>query len=337
MLPELDSKQMAPGVYPKMPRAEYDAIQALSNSGMKDLAISDLRHWYHWINPAPKPEVEEETAAQRMGSALHCAVLEPEEEFNARYVRALDAADCLDTVGEIRQWVVDRGGKCTGTRKEEVIASALAHMANIGEYVPILAEEQKRFFAQHEGKTILNPEEWTRLAGMAVALANEPALKPILKSGEPEVSIVARDPGTGVLLKARLDWMAPGITLDLKSFTQQRGKSIDKSVYDAIYYERYWVQGYFYDYVRRLATGEKSDFVLAFVESDQPHETRMRHLLPKADGEATLYWESARIEVRSLIRRYADCLAKYGTEPWRDPQGIEPLTDNDVRQFAFAA
>lgn len=321
--------------------AEHHAIRALSNSGIRDLAVSPLRYWYQNINPAPVVE-EEESKALRMGSALHCAVLESEETFESRYARELDPSDwpvCLDTIAEIREWITSQGHKPKGTRKDEVIGQALEIMkSGLVEEVPILQVEQRRHFALHEGKTVLKTDEWERIAGMTRAMAEEPALWPILAKGKSEVSIVAQDPETGVLLKARLDWMAPAVTLDLKTFTQKRGVSIDKSIGDAIYYERYWVQAYFYDYVRRLATGEghdRIDFVLAFVESDQPHETRIKSLLPKIGGNVNLYWESARVEVQSRIRQYADFLAKYGDKPWREPQKIQNLTDEDVKQFAY--
>lgn len=318
---------------------EHHAIRALSNSGMKDLSVSPLRYWYRWINPAPKPE-DEETASQRMGSALHCAVLESEEVFESRYVRAIDPSDwpvCLDTIQDIRGWITDKGHKPKGTRKDEVIAQAQSIMKELGEEVPILQVEQALFTASNEGKTVMHPDEWERLAGMAQALSEESALKPILRNGRPEVSMVARDPETGVLLKARLDWLSPRHTLDLKTFTCKRGASVDKSIHDAIYYEGYYRQAYFYDMVRRLATGEdrSADFVFGFVESDQPHETRLKMLTPKRGGSLNLYWETARQEIRSMIRLYADCLAKYGDEPWRSKQDISTLADEDIKQLSY--
>lgn len=320
--------------------AEQHEIRALSNSGMKDLAVSPLRFWYHHINPAPKVE-EEETAALRMGSALHCAVLESPEAFDSRYACALDVSSypvCLDTVQEIRGWVTDHGERPKGTRKSEVIAQALDLMKRLGESVPILDVEKARFMAANEGKTILHPDEWGRLAGMARALIEEPALAPILKHGKPEQTLVAKDPETGVLLKARLDWMAPRTTLDLKTFTVKRGGSIDKAIHDALYYEGHHRQIVFYDHVRRLVTGEKLgdfDSVIAYVESDQPHEVRLKRLLPKRGGSLNLYWEVARQEVQAYIRKYAECLNKYGDNPWRDDREIEVLADEDVRQIAY--
>ena len=317
---------------------EHHAIRALSNSGMKDLAVSPLRYWYLHLNPEPKPE-EEETAALRIGSALHCAVLESAETFDSRYVREIVPEDwpvCLATVGDIKSWVGDKGGKTSGVRKEDVIKSALEYMAKIGEFVPILEEEKKRFFAQNQGKTVLKVDEWERVAGMAKALTDEPALRRILDEGKPEVSMVAQDPDTGVLLKARLDWMNPSpVILDLKSFTARRGVSIDKSVADAIFYERYYIQGFVYAYVHKLVTGKTADFVIAFVESDPPHETRIKLLQPKRGSEPNLYWLQAQLEVRARIRQYAEYMERFGDAPWRDQQGVESLVDDDIRQLSW--
>jgi len=172
---------------------------------------------------------------------------------------------------------------------------------------------------------------------MAQALTEEPALRSVLANGKGEVSMTARDPETGVLLKARLDWMAPDVTLDLKTFTVKRDGSVDKSICDAIYYEGYHRQAYFYSFVRSLVTGETpKDFLFSFVESDQPHETRIKRLTSKRGGSLNLYWEMARQECRKLIRLYADCLAQYGDDPWRDKQEISTLADEDVRQFSYA-
>jgi hypothetical protein len=318
---------------------QYHSIHALSNSGMKDLMVSPLRYWYRHINPAPKPE-EEESSALRIGSALHCAVLESPEAFDSRYACELDPASwpvCLDTMQELRGWITDKGEKPKGTRKDEVIEQALLLMKNLGESVPILQVEESRFYAANQGKTILRLDEWERLAGMAQALSEEDALRPILAHGKPEVAIVARDPETGILLKAKLDWVSPKATLDLKTFSLKRGASIDKAIFDAIWYEGYYRQAYFYHMVRKLALGEDCDFVEAFVESDQPHETRIKRMLPKRGGSLNMYWETARQEVRGLIRIYADCQKKYGDNPWREKQDICTLADEQIKQLAWAS
>jgi hypothetical protein len=323
-----------------IPASEYFAIPALSNSGMKSLHVSPLRYWCDFINP-DREQSAEETAAMRIGSALHCAALEKDAEFDRRYACDVDPSTwpvCLDTISDLREWITGKGEKPKGTRMDEVVAQALALMQQRGEYVPILAEEKRRHFATNVGKTILSPAEWERVVGMTAVLRAEPALEPILAHGNAEVVLMAQDPDTGVWLKAKVDWLSPGYTLDLKTFSQQRGKSIDKSVYDAIFYERYWVQAYFYHYVRCLALSEKTgdfDTVFAFVESSAPHEVRLKAFRPTFAGQPMPYWQQARIEVKWRIRQYADYLQKYGSEPWLDQQSIEPITDEDIKQFAF--
>jgi hypothetical protein len=330
--------QIKSGIYYDMPAEEYHAAPGLSQSGMKHLAISPLRYWHKCLNPQREPE--EETVAQRVGSALHCAALESDEVFERRYACELDKSlwdESLDTMGEIREWIKSKGHTPKGTRKDDAIAQAKAIMEITGERIPIAAEEEKRFYAQNEGKQILSLDEWSRVAGMTQALAAEPQLAKILSEGRAEVSIFATDPDTGVPLKVRLDWMAPAHTVDLKSFTQMRGKSIDKSIGDAIYYERYWVQAYLYHMVRKLAQPDvKFDTVYAFVESEQPHETRLKSFRSTGAGGTNLYWDMARLEVLNMCRLYADCFDRYRLDPWRSNQTVQQLTDDDVKQFSFS-
>lgn len=64
-------------------RQDYDAVAALNYSLAKQLLISPL-HARQYLD-APR----EETKALRIGSAVHCAALEP-ETFNIKYVCGLD-------------------------------------------------------------------------------------------------------------------------------------------------------------------------------------------------------------------------------------------------------
>lgn len=315
---------------------EYFSIRALSNSGMNDLMVSPLRFWHLHVNP--KREEVQETAAMRIGTALHCAVLEGADAFESRYAKALDknaSLGSLVTVADLREWISAVGAKPKGPSKDGLIAQAkeLGEMSGIP--VRIFDEERAAYEEACAGKTILSAEEWDRVDGMCHALRMEPAVQRLLRDGRPEVPMVCEDPETGVLLKCKLDWMGNGVTLDLKSFAQKRGLSIDKSVCDAIWYEGYYRQAYFYEYIRRIVTGEKSKFVLAFVESDPPHETRIKSLQPRSDYESNLYWQRAEAEVRAMIRLYADYLDRFGERPWRNEQTEELLIDADMRQLAY--
>jgi hypothetical protein len=312
------------------PHADYFAAEGLSNSGMKDLAVSPLRYWHLHINPdRPEPR---ETPEMTFGSALHCSVLEP-EEFPKRYARQIDAsdfADCLVTMDDLRSFLGSAGVKPKGTRKADLAAQVL----DICPDAPILDVLQARHEEVNAGKVYLSKEDWARVQNAAAALLDEPAVVELLSEGQPEVSMFATDPETGVLLKSRMDWVSPACTLDMKTFSQQRGRSIDESITKAIWYERYHWQAYFYSMVRSLKEGLRSPtqappFVFAFVESDPPHEVRIRSLQARELGEPCLLWMDAWRWVSKYMRLYAECVERFGEKPWRDPRGVEQLADEE--------
>lgn len=324
----------------RMPFEEYHATPGLSASGLSDLLVSPLRFWHLHINPNREPE--EPTACQQFGTALHTAVLEP-EHFEERYCERFNGEEiegALDTIGDMREWLEARGFKPKGTRKADVIAQVLARDPTIPIIDVLKAEHDQR----HEGKIQFNRDAWYRIGGAAQALRSEPKLYEMLHhpGGEREVSYFATHPETGVLLKARMDWVTPDVTLDLKTFSNSREKPIDKAVTDAIWFEGYYRKGYFYSLVRALeAGGTMKDaqtvppFVLAFVESDPPHEVRIRELHRMDAGSPSMLWERARIEVNQLIQSYAYHQKRYGDRPWKAEQDIETLTDAEFPALAY--
>jgi hypothetical protein len=323
-------------INPSEQAADYFGVKALSYSGMKDLAVSPMRFWYHHINP--ERPAREETAAMRLGSALHCAVLESAEVFDGRYACALDPSKwpiCLDTISEIRQWITDQGEKPKGTKKDDVIAQAAEIMTHRGNHVPILAQEERLFAAANEGKVILPLDDFERVRGMAAALIEQPSFSSLLESGEPERPFLVTDPEFSISLKCKTDWAHPAHTLDIKTFSSTRGHSIGRAICDAIYYEKYYLQAWLYRYIRGIHDGKKKPFIIAFVESDPPHEVRIRRFEAEGAGGANLYWTSARTEARAMMRLYAEYSECFGDAPWLDQQNIEPLEDADLRQFAY--
>jgi len=328
-------RTFAPGIYYDVPATEYHAAPGLSNSGMKDLAISPLRYWHLHINPNRESK---ESDAMDLGTAFHCAVLEP-EKFASSYVRSIAAADyegCLITMDDLREWAKGQGITFTARTKADMVKVIQTFCRNQGvAEPPILDILRQAHTAQHQGKTELSREEWDRVHGMAEALRSEKSIAPILKEGRAEVCVFARDPATGVLLKSRLDWISDATTVDLKSFSQKNGRSIDRSVTAAIAYESYYRQGYFYTLLRSLHGVKKQKSVMAFVESDTPHEVRIKEFTPVALGEANVYWGRAKLEVQSLIKTYAWYQKEFGTAPWRAAQTIEVLRDEELPNLAY--
>ena len=322
-------------------RDEYYSAPGLSYSGMKDLAVSPLRYWYLHVNP-DRP-VQEETPAMAFGSALHCAMLEP-LKFSERYTCEPDwskVEGLLVTVADLRAWLTANGYKPKGTLKADLIDQVQS--ANPGVLIKDVLEA--KLAESRDGMTELSIEDWQRLEGCRDALLQNRWIADVLSNGHAEVPLFAEDPETGVPLKAKLDWVTPVLTLDLKTFAQKRAKSIDETVADAIWYEGYHIQAWWYTMMRALAGGDiglsgpqaaKPSFALAFVESDPPHEVRIRVLRPTTSGQANLYWERARIHCREMIRLYAECWDRFGMDPWIFDQGAVQLMDEDIKQLAFA-
>jgi hypothetical protein len=322
---------ISPGIYYDLSAAEYHAAPGLSHSAMKHLAVSPYRFWHNCVNPEREPI--EPTPAMIFGSALHSATLDDEATFDAQFCCEYAPPEgALDTVPQLRDWhLMATGNKAKGTAKEEVAAQ----VRSISGHPPIVMDEEKRHFVANEGKTILKSYDWQRLTECTQALAREPEFQRLRHGGRNEVSYFVTDPETGVLLKARMDCVTPTHSLDPKTFSS-KGKTIDKAVCDAIYYESYNRQAWLYTYIRHLAGEGSPDWVNVFIESEQPHEVRIKRLSRNdATAHENLYWSTARIETQRLMWLYAECKAKFGDKPWRTDASIETLEDQDIPALAW--
>jgi len=67
--------------------ADYHADPAISASQLKEISRSPFHYWKRYVDPDRSPS--EPTAAMRVGSLAHCAVLEP-DELSKRYQLAPD-------------------------------------------------------------------------------------------------------------------------------------------------------------------------------------------------------------------------------------------------------
>lgn len=345
----------APGVYENLSNAEYHAAPGLSNSDLGAFRVSPLHYWQAKLNPelecadCQKPRREHpvsgfgpagapclfssraETAALRMGSALHVAVLES-DKFLDRYAprpSAADYPDALTTVDEIKKWL---DGNAIPYKKS-ALKPELESLAGASG-APILSRLLADRARADSGKKYLDKSEWHQVCGMATALDREQALKPHTRSGVGEVSVFAVDPDTGILLKCRLDWMAATRNIvDLKSMSL-RGKSVDATVADAIQFDYRW-QPVFYRHVMKLAGLDDFGWIYAFVESDAPYEVRLRSMGMSGERGLNKYWSATETGIREDIRRFADYQREFGAEPWAYHQAIEPVRDSEMGRVIY--
>jgi hypothetical protein len=342
---------MTPGIYENLSNEEYHSAPGLSNSALKTFLVSPLHYWHEKRNPAMEcaicqaprsahPTVtcryfagQAETPALRLGSALHVAVLEP-DKFLDRYAprpSAADWPDALTTVDEMKKWM---DAKAVPYKKSALKPELEAAAAEAG--APILSRLMSDHAKSNAGKKYLDKAEWAQVRGMAKALRREAELKTYLAEGVGEVSILAVDPDTGVLLKCRLDWMAASRTIvDLKSFSA-RGESIDATVSKAIAYQGYYRQAWFYMHVMKLAGITDFGWLYAFVESDAPYEVRLRSMGISGDRGINKYWDATGAEIRGALKKFAEYEADFGPgEPWAYHQAIEPVRDSELSRVVW--
>jgi hypothetical protein len=352
------------GMYFGLPLKDYLAAPGLSHSGTLDLAVSPLQYWHKHVNPRREPGWP--TPAMRLGSAIHCRVLEP-GQYLGRYARALLKADydgrvILDTVDEIKKFAAREGVSLKGCKvKADFVrrlfdAVCLWPEDRLGEVPLIWDRVEELHAANSEGKEILKAQDHDSVEGAARTLLAEPEAAAILQDGHAEVSLFVKEPASGVLLKARLDCVAPYHTADLKSFSLPRkGKAVRDAQCAAMYFERYFSQAVWYSDVRELARARlkagnlpvygKVDgwwlekfaqavrhcFYFLFVESAPPHHLGgFRIERPEKNGPTPDYWDDARAHHAHAIETFREWTDRCGEKPWRDRLHAERLLDCDM-------
>lgn len=195
-----------------MTNEEYHADTThISKSGLDQIAKSPAHYYAKYL--APDRVKEEPTPALLFGTALHMAILEP-DEFNKKYFILDDTAKCLE-IG---------GSKPRSTTKYKDWKT-----------------EQELLFA---GRTELHIDDYTKCIRMQEAARKHPTAKVLLEKGIAEQSIFWTDQETGAPCKMRKDWYSQntGHIVDLKSTEDASPEGFARSVWKY----RYHVQGPLY-------------------------------------------------------------------------------------------
>ena len=220
---------MKPGLYGNLSGEEYHKEPGLSASGLRLLDKSPLHY-----KAAPRADTE----ALRFGTAVHCAVLEP-ERFEREYTRAPEGIDRRTKEGRAA-W--------------------------------------SEFEAASEGKTVLKPEDHKALLGVAEAVHAHPLAGKLLTGGAAEQSLFWNERvyyggrWADILCKCRPDYVKPlldgPVIVDLKTTRDAGAAKFQRSAY--------WDFGYHIQaahYLRgfEAATGETArGFIFVAVEKEPP-------------------------------------------------------------------
>ena len=260
----------AVGLHPDVPMEEYRDWPGASQSRLKVIRDKSPAHLrYMMENPQPS------TKAQKLGAAIHTAVLEP-EVFHARYA------------------VI---GRCEGEKKDG------DRCANSGS---VLTADGRSLCGVHAGgaeiddeRVILPRSKYEQSQAIYKSVRAHPFARTLL-GGHAERSAVWEDPETGVLCKGRFDDIAPegvGALVDLKTTTDASPRAFERAIYKFGYY----MQAAFY-LTGAQALGEPvEDFAIIAVEKDPPYAVAVYRIRADALG-------AGRDELKPLLARYAECV-----------------------------
>jgi hypothetical protein len=229
---------MLTGIVHDMALDEYLAITALSATSLKLLARSPW-HYANRVDTTPTP-------AMLRGVLAHCAILEP-DAMSKRYVVVPEDAPTRPTR---RQW-----------EAKSPSDSSRAAM-----------QWWTQFQQDNAGRELIPQADYELCQAQLAAVAREPELASLLRSGRGEVSLFWIDPRTGLYCKARPDWLpspdGQSITpLDLKTCADESPSGFGRAAARL----RYDLQAAHYTEGVEITTGFRvENFVFGAVSSKPP-------------------------------------------------------------------
>jgi hypothetical protein len=180
---------LGPGLHPGVSDEAYHCrIKGMASKSVLDMIARAPAVYAAWLAGAES----EPTEAMRLGSATHCALLEPD-----RFVRAYAVEP---------QW-----GDLRKTANKEARAGWLA---------------------EHVGATPLKADDAAMIAGMVAAVRAHPLLHSVFEDGESELVVRWQDGDSGLECKARLDRYVRkfGLIFDLKTTQDASPDAFRRSV-----------------------------------------------------------------------------------------------------------
>jgi hypothetical protein len=234
------------GIYFGIPFEEYEKIERLSKTRIKQLLVSPADFWADsWLNPKPlklTPEQERRKHMARvLGNAYHCARLEP-GEFHDRYCRELTQADFVNAPGFITTGAA-MGAELEklGEKKSGSVAEQAERLLAAGYEGTIWQIELAKYEAQRGDRIALTAETFDQIVIDMERMQAVAEVHETLSNGEPEASILYDCPETGLPMKARLDWLRGDGWAEFKSFANPQSKALEKCLLDAIIFNRYYI------------------------------------------------------------------------------------------------
>jgi hypothetical protein len=91
------------------------------------------------------------------------------------------------------------------------------------------ADKERVAVLRAEGKVPLRPADFYAACAMATAVLDHPLAAKLLRTGEPERTLIWHDPVTGVMCRAKVDWLRADGMVDLKTTESAAPDALSKA------------------------------------------------------------------------------------------------------------
>lgn len=251
------------------------AIERMNWSTLKHLAVSARNMKYRVDHP------QEDTPALKLGRALHCLLIEP-QNFDDRWV-----------VSSTCSGVVKKSGEICGSTGSLYLSGKW--YCKVRGHAPAGAGDLPN------GLESITTEERELAKILAARIAEHPAAAETLRGGKAEERLEWIDAESGVACKGRLDWLKPSRVVDLKTTCTETPREFMADAARRGYHGQ--LAWYHYGAIAagRIPQDAPLPRIVA-VSTVEPYDVAVYEFTPEA-------LEAGRLFFRELLTKYTDCLA----------------------------
>lgn len=184
-------------------------------------------------------------------------------------------------------------------------------------------QAREEWFLENHGKTILTEEQFGHIKGMLRAIANRKTARGLLAGGHAEESYFDQCPDTGIIRKARPDFLKDGrYIIDVKTTSDASLEVFQRDIAKFMYHLS---AAYYCDVISKV-TGEKFDkFLILAVEKTPPYGVS-EYLLDEGTMDAGRYLFKKALKLLKEAKdknewpAYPDRITSIAIPHWAFPQ-----------------
>ncbi len=268
------------GIYFGLDEKTYHALPRLSQSGCKEILASAAGYWKKYVDPARKEQ--EPTLAMKIGRAWHACVFEP-QTFHSNFARKFDDTGYDLTNHNQIKVELDKLGEPKSKTGEGVLDAA-KRLRDAGYTGSIMHLDKEQYDAELGERVAIDTGLWDTMIADAARMKDatlSPQTADKICGGYAEVSILWTCPKHHIKMKARIDYLRSDMWVDLKTFDNPQGKTMDRLLADQVRYLGYYIQVWIYHSALELVRAGKLPVIdgdkkqVAFVDAIKARDSHL--------------------------------------------------------------